>query len=136
MGLLLVAQRRVEILKRRLHRLRGGNEGVEAPLHRFEATDRSQRRCIRASRLQCRNRLGGGISQPVERGLLVAGRPHDVFDAFDRQIDQPRLRLAATVRLFALGDATLSSRADPTSAPPIFGPMALKRAFCSSLSEA
>ena len=39
--------------------------------------------------------------------LEITGDPHEiasVFDAFDRQIDQPRLCFAATVRLFALGD--------------------------------
>src|SRR6185437_5927895 len=52
---------------------------------------------LRAGRLQHRHRLGGGVLQLFEAGLLVVGRLHHVRDFLDRQRGKAGLAFVAAL---------------------------------------
>src|SRR6266436_5815371 len=67
---LLVRERAVELLERRLNGLCGLDHGVKPLLDRIEPAHRRLRDAVRTGRLQDRNGLLVRFAQPVEAGSL------------------------------------------------------------------
>src|SRR5215467_12878086 len=94
---LLARQRRVEVLKRRLHGVGGIDHCLQSLLHRREAAGRRDRRSVRAGGLQQRDRLVGRALQLVKSGLLRISRIERILDFLDRQVGKALLRLLAGI---------------------------------------
>ena len=115
--LLLVRERSVEFLQRRLHGLAGLHHRLQPLLHRFQPADRSERNDIRAGGhagipTACRSRPFSWSS------ALAAARSaaRCVFDPLDRQIGQARLLASARLCVLLLQPA----RAARARSWPIF----------------
>src|SRR5215475_14136966 len=72
--LLLIGERTVEVVERRLQRLRRIDHGGQPIVHCIETSDRRLRDRLRACGLQCADGLAAGLSQPIEGLCLRAGR--------------------------------------------------------------
>src|SRR5262249_52803818 len=100
--LLLVAQRSVELLERRLDGLIRAQHRIKPLLHRLQAADRRKRPGGGAIRVQQIDRLGRGVLQLLERAALRPIGLHRAFDPLQRQACDARCALAADLRQAAL----------------------------------
>src|SRR5262245_41255396 len=100
--LLLVIQRIVEFLERRLNGLRRSESRVEPLLHCLNATRGSQRLVSRAIHLELFRGPDGGVLQFVERALLDRRGLDRLGDPVDRQVGDAGRSLIAKLREIAL----------------------------------
>src|SRR4051794_2328612 len=86
--LLLVAERIVEIRERRLDDVERLQHGGEPLLHGGEPAGRGQRLIRRTALRQDVRRLGGGVLELLEGGLLGGGQVQRALDPPDRQLER------------------------------------------------
>src|SRR5262249_8411539 len=100
--LLLVAQRAIELLQRRLDRLHCAQHRIEPLLHGLEPHHRRERAVGRAIRLEQLDRLRGGVLQLPEGAALRLIRAYGPLDLGDRQAGNASCALATHLRQITL----------------------------------
>src|SRR6266702_999627 len=121
-GLLLIAERIVELHQRRAHRAHGVEHRIEPLLGGVEPAERAGRRFARTRGLQLVGGSGGGVLERLEARALGRGRLHLLLDPVEREMHQargfPAAQLCELVRaLAARPDASRIVARDLVPAP-------------------
>ena len=93
--LLLVAERIVQVIERRVHDADRLQHGLDPRAHDRKSAGRRARQVVRASGLQGVERLGGRVLEVSEKGLLIPIGLDGLGDLFYRPVGQGEDPVAA-----------------------------------------